>query len=185
MGEGLREVADVAARPRVELLGVQAEGTGGGKEPLAQPARPSQVADLRQRRHQPEGATHERAFGADQPVVDLVGVIAPQQAVDRQLVGDGMHGCHDPWVVRGKEPKQREEQQRGIECVGVTVLCEHTAIVDRLVADLRVDLVGGGTPLLGGVVVAPPPGSTATPSNSTSRVTDRVTCRIARSPTTS
>src|SRR3954465_14197465 len=48
-GERLREVAEVAARVRVDLLGEQPERRRVGQQPLAHRARPGALADLGQR----------------------------------------------------------------------------------------------------------------------------------------
>ncbi len=71
VGEGLREVAQVAPGLRIDLLAVQVERAGEGEQPLAQAARPLELADLDQRRYQPEGADGEGALPAGQAVIGL------------------------------------------------------------------------------------------------------------------
>src|SRR4051794_14075692 len=65
--EGLREVAEVAARPPVDLLRVEAERAGVAEQLLAQLARANRLADLAQRRHEPERADGEGALFPPKP----------------------------------------------------------------------------------------------------------------------
>src|SRR3954451_9762027 len=58
--ERVREVAQVAARVRIEVLGVQAERSGVGQEALAQLAGCVLLADLVERGDQPERTDRER-----------------------------------------------------------------------------------------------------------------------------
>src|ERR1700726_1729813 len=54
VGESLGVVAEVTARGGLELLGIQAEGRGVGEQSLAQVLGFAVLADLRQRRDEPE-----------------------------------------------------------------------------------------------------------------------------------
>src|SRR4029079_1219655 len=58
--ERLREVAQVPARRGVELLGVKAERRRDSEQALHQVARSLQLADDRERGHEPEGADEKR-----------------------------------------------------------------------------------------------------------------------------
>ena len=75
----------MAAGVGIELLGVEPERRGDPEQPLHQVARLLQLADDRQRRDEPEGADEERALLAREAVVGLVGVVAEDEAVLRQL----------------------------------------------------------------------------------------------------
>src|SRR5207253_912245 len=86
MGERLREVAQVPAGVRVDLLGVEVQRAGEGQQPLAEPPGPRQLADLDERGHQPERADRERTLLAGQPVVARVGDITQYEPVAGQLV---------------------------------------------------------------------------------------------------
>src|ERR1017187_7338047 len=66
--ECLREVTEVAASGRVELLSVQSEWTRMRKQLLAESAGACQLPDLRQRRHQPERADCKRALAAGEAI---------------------------------------------------------------------------------------------------------------------
>src|SRR4051794_7715115 len=70
--EGLREVAEVPARPGVDLLRVEVQRRRVAEQLLAQVARPLGLADLAQRAHQPERADGERALLLAEAVVGLV-----------------------------------------------------------------------------------------------------------------
>ena len=142
VGERLREVAEVAAAAGVELLGVEAERAGEREQLLAQRPGPAVLADLDQRRHEPERADRERALLAGEPVVGLLHAVAQHEAVDGELVGDGEHGGAHARVVGREEAEQRHEQQRRVERVGLVVLREDAALVERVGADVGVDLVG-------------------------------------------
>ena len=97
---------------RVDLLGVEAERAGVAEQPLAQRPGAVELADLAQRRDQPERADQERALLALQAVVGLLGAVAQDEAVLGQLVGDRDHGGADPLVVGRQEAHQRQQQQR-------------------------------------------------------------------------
>ena len=92
VGERLREVAQVASAVRLDLLGVEQQRAGVGEQLLAQRPGPVQLADLGERRDEPERADRERALLTRQPVVGLLHAVAQHQAVDRQLVGDRQDG---------------------------------------------------------------------------------------------
>ena len=53
---------------------------------------PVDLADLHQRRHQPERADGEGALLAGEPVVGLLDAVTQHQPVLGELVGDGQHG---------------------------------------------------------------------------------------------
>src|SRR4051794_26721654 len=59
VSERVREVAQVAAAPGIEVLGVQAERAGVRQKPLAQRPRAVGLADLGERRDEPERAGDE------------------------------------------------------------------------------------------------------------------------------
>jgi hypothetical protein len=66
--EGLREVPEVPARVRVDLLGVQQQRAGVGQQLLAQGPGAGQLPDLGQRGDQPERADGERSLLAAEAV---------------------------------------------------------------------------------------------------------------------
>ena len=74
--ERLREVAEMPARPRIDLLREQSERTRERQQLLEERARLVQLVDLDQRGHQPEGADRERPFLAGESVVGLVHAVA-------------------------------------------------------------------------------------------------------------
>src|SRR4051794_24093974 len=67
--ERLREVAEVAARPGIDLLRVEVQSRGVAEELLAQVARPLGLADLAERADEPERADRERALLLAEAVV--------------------------------------------------------------------------------------------------------------------
>src|SRR2546429_4981595 len=69
--ESLREVAQMAAAARVDLLRVELERARIRQQLFAQLACADQLVDLAQRGHQPERADSERALLSMQPVVRL------------------------------------------------------------------------------------------------------------------
>src|SRR5438094_6418913 len=71
VGERLREVAEVPPAARVELLGVEAERARVREQLLAEVVRTRELADLDERRDEPERADRERSLGAAQAVVGL------------------------------------------------------------------------------------------------------------------
>ena len=151
VGERLGEVPPVAAGARVDLFGVEAERARVGQHPLAQLACSIELADLHQRRDQPERTDRERALLALETVVGLLGAIAQHQPVVGELVGDREHGGHDPRVVGRQEPEQGRQQQRGVQRRRSVGLGEYAALVDALVQDVGLDAVGLGLPAHGHV----------------------------------
>ena len=99
MRERLREVAQVAAGARVELLRVEPERRCDPQQPLHQVAGPLALADDRQRGHQPERADQEAPLLARQAVVGLAGPVAQHEAVLGQVVGDREHALVQALVV--------------------------------------------------------------------------------------
>ena len=167
----------MAAAARVDLLGVQPERAGERQQLLAQLPGPLLLADLDERRHQPERADGERAFLARQPVVGLLDAVAQHQPVDGELVGDRQHRGADPRVVGRQEAQQRHQQERRVQRVGVVVLREHAALVEGVGADVGVDLVGRRSPALGQLVLLPDAGQRAPRSAATQHITlDEVKC---------
>ena len=148
MSERLREVSEVAAGPRIDLLGVEAERAGVAEEALAELAAALDLADLAQRRDEPERADEERALVADEAVIGLLGAVAQDEAAFGELVGDRDHGAADALVVGRQKAQQRHQQEGGVEGGGVVVLDEHAPFVDAVLTDVGVDLVGGRAPAL-------------------------------------
>src|SRR2546430_17321666 len=70
----LREVAELLARGRIDLLGEQPERVGAAQQIVEQPLSLVEVAGHRERLRQPEAAGEERAFVAAQAVGGLVAV---------------------------------------------------------------------------------------------------------------
>ena len=136
---------------------------GEREQLLAQSSCSGELADLDQRRDEPERADRERALLAREPVVGLPHAVAQHEPVLGQLVGDREHGGADPRVVRRQEPHQRHHQQRRIERVGVVVLDEHAAFVDAVGADVGVDFLGRGLPARRHPLVVADPGQSRAP----------------------
>ena len=55
VGERLREVAELLPGVRIDLLGIELQGSGERQQLRAQLPRPVVLTDLTQRRHRPEG----------------------------------------------------------------------------------------------------------------------------------
>ena len=147
MRERLGEVAEVAARRRVEFLGVEAEGRGDPQQAFHQVACRLLLADDRERRDEPEGADQERPLLARKPVVGLVGPVPQDEAVLGEVVRDRQHRRVQGRVVVGKEAEDRREQRRRVERIGLVVLAKH-AVAGAVLEDVGPDLLGGRAPLL-------------------------------------
>jgi hypothetical protein len=156
--ERLREVPEVAPGVRVDLLGVQQQRAGQRQQLLAQRAGACHLADLGERRDQPEGADRERALLTAEPVLGFRDAVAQYQFVLGELVRDRQHRRAHPRIVGRQEPDQRYEQQGRIERGGLVVLAEHTPLVGSVRADVRVNLVGRQLPVRGPLLVAAQPG---------------------------
>ena len=144
--ERLREVAEVPAAARVDLLGVEAERARVREQLLAEVVRARELADLDERRDEPERADRERSLGAAQAVVGLGRPVAEHEPVDRELVRDREHRGPDARVVRRQEADERHQQHGGVERRGLVVLAEDAALIDGVGADVRPDLVGARLP---------------------------------------
>ena len=172
--EGLREVAEVPAAARVDLFRVELQRARVRKQLLAQLPRPVELADLAQRRDEPERADRERALLPLKPVVGLLGAVAKHHSVDRQLVGDREHRGSHARVLGRKEANERDQQHRGVQRLRPVVLDEDAALVDPVLADVGLDLIGDRLPAAGEVARrrASRPGARrgrARPSTSASR----------------
>src|SRR5262249_1851527 len=147
VSEGLRKVAEVTAASVVDLLGVELQRAGVREQLLTELTRSRYLADLHQRRDQPEGADGECPLFAAKAVVSLLDAVAEHQAVLGELVGDGHHGGSDPLVLWRQEPDQGDEKDRGVKCCGLVMLDEDAALVDSALADLGVHLVSRLAPV--------------------------------------
>ena len=92
------------------------------------------------------------------PVSVRVDLVAQDQPVLGQLVGDGEHGGPHPLVVGRQELQDRDQQEGRVELLVAVVLAEAAPRVDALVEDLGLQVVGRLAPLLGPVVVLADPG---------------------------
>ena len=140
------KLPEVAAGVGVELLGVEAERRRDAQQALHQVARALELADDRQRGDEPERADQERALLARQAVVGLARAVAQDEAVLGQLVGDREHAGPQALVVAGQEAEERRQQRRGVERVGRVVLAQHAAVVDAVLEDVGLDLLGRRRP---------------------------------------
>jgi hypothetical protein len=117
MRERLREVPEMQTAVRIDLLGIQKQRAGIGKELCAQRAGAAELADLRQRRDQPERADRKRALLAAEAVVGLLDAIGENQFILGQLVGDRQYGGSDALVFGRQEPQQSDQQRRASSAV--------------------------------------------------------------------
>ena len=85
----------------------------------------------------------------EKPVSVLLDPVAQDQAVLGQLVGDGQHGGLDRARRRGQEPHDGQQQQRGVQVVGLVVLAEHAPFRHVLGQHVGLDLVGASPPPFG------------------------------------
>jgi hypothetical protein len=97
-------------------------------------------ADHGQRRHQPERADSERSLLARKAGVCSLDPVTQDEAVLGELVGDGKHGCLDALVVGRQETHDGQQQQRGVQIVGLVVLAEDAPAGNALVEYLGLDL---------------------------------------------
>src|ERR1700733_4921310 len=135
VGKRLREVSQMLPGGRVDLFGVELQGSREVQQLLAQGPPPRRLADHAERRGEPEGADGEGALLALEAGVGGVDLVAQYEPVLGQLVGDGQHGRAYPLVVQRQEPEDGDQQQRGVELVVAVVLAEPPALVDPLLED--------------------------------------------------
>src|SRR5215217_5350012 len=131
MGEGLGEVAQLAAAGRVVLLGQQPDVVAQPQQPLEQLSGILEPADQGVVVGQPEAAGQEGSLPAGEPVHRLpgrAGGIAEHEPVVQQLPLDGLDGALDPRVGRGQEPHQGNEQEAGVQLPRPVVLGEGPAV---------------------------------------------------------
>ncbi len=128
MRERLREVAQVAAGARVELLRVEPQRRCDPQQPLHHVPGPLALADDRERGHEPERADQEAPLLARQAVVGLAGAVAQHEAVLGQVVGDREHALVQALVVRRQEAEERRQQRRGVQRLGLVVLAQHVVL---------------------------------------------------------
>ena len=107
MTEGLREVPELLARPRVDLLGQQAEVVRAAGELVEERLRAVDLARLREAGDEPERAEDERALLAAQAVgvQALLVAVAQHEPVLGQLVGDPRRSSRaSAGSVAGRKP---------------------------------------------------------------------------------
>ena len=112
------------------------------------------LADLGQRRDEPERADRERPLDAGEPVLGAVGAVAQDEAHLGELVGDRQHRLADPLVVGGEEADERDQQGRGVELVGPVMLPEDAPVADPVGEDVLADPLGLGAPAGGPLALA-------------------------------
>src|SRR3954447_19281705 len=158
MGECLGKVAEQLAR-RPDLLGVEAQVVRVGEHLLERQPGLVEPADTRQRLDVPERGDRERPFVALEPVRRCRGVVAVDETVRDELLADRIERREPPRVLRGDEARERHEQHRRVEDVGLVVLHERPPLlVPAPGHDLGGDLVArlepcdevGGEPALPG-----------------------------------
>ena len=160
----------------VVLLGEHADVVLQAAETLEQLARLLLAADEGKVVDQPERRHQERSLAGGK-TVDRVVVgrrIALHEPVDHQLALDGIDGADDPRIVGREEPDAGEHEQAGVELVGSVVLDEAVLLlVEALLADLGLHLVGEGAPSLGRAAryVPSAPRSSTARSNATHAIT--------------
>jgi hypothetical protein len=140
------------------------------------------VADLDERGDQPEGADAECGFLPGQPVVGLVGQVAQDQPVLAEFCG----GAITVASIRGSSGVRKPSigiSSREASSAVVIVLAEDTPVVDRVGADVGVDLVGRLLPVGCGVWSPRSRASRAPRSAATQHMSlDEVKCRAGRGP---
>ena len=139
----------MATAVRIEVLRVEAERVRVGKQPLAERPGAIMLADLRERRHEPERARDER-LAAGGLVKRLVAarLMTEHDSVLDELVGNGEDRVADAVVVARQEPRRDQEQCRRVQVRGVVVHREDAALVQRVRKHVLADLVGDGLPAL-------------------------------------
>src|SRR5262245_22701832 len=130
----------------VVFLREQTQGRLDPEQALHQVTSALPLADDRQSRDEPERADQERAFLARESVVGLVRLVTEHVSVLGELVGDCKDGRPQALILRWKEPKQRRQEDRRIQRIGVVVLSEDAATVDSMLEDVCLDLVSGVLP---------------------------------------
>ena len=126
-------------RPLARRRAPRRRGRASRRPPAAARRAPrarAALADLRERRDQPEGADQEGALLAAEAVVGLLDLVAEDEAVLGQVVGDRLDRGAHALVVGGEEAQQRDQQGRGVERVGLVVLAED-AVAAAALEDLR------------------------------------------------
>src|SRR5690349_17356012 len=101
MGEGLREVPELAPGAGIELLGVEVERAAQVEEPLAQLASGFVLADLCERRDQPEGADRERSLDSMEAVLGAVDPVTEDEPVLGQLLVNRVDRVPEDLVLAG------------------------------------------------------------------------------------
>jgi len=139
--ERLREVPEVTAGVRFDLLGIQQERAREGQQLLAQGAGTGELPDVGESRDQPERADREGPFLTGEAVIGLLDAVAQDEVVFGEFIGDGQHGRLDALVLGRQESDQRYQQQRSVERLRVVVLAEDAAVIGAFRADIRVNLV--------------------------------------------
>src|SRR5207253_239157 len=119
VGEGLREVAQLAAGDRVELLREQPDVVPEVEEPLEQLARLVLLPLQRKHLDEPERAREEHTLPRRQAVDLAVRLrpVAEDEAAQRELLPDRLDRGDEALVGRRQEPDERHQQHTRVELV--------------------------------------------------------------------
>lgn len=110
MTECLREVAEVLASGRIDLLGVQTDVIGAMEEALESVVGFVEAADASQRLDEPEGADDESSFRPNETVRPVVAI---DEVVDSEFASYAIHGADHPGMRRREEGVLEGEPEEG------------------------------------------------------------------------
>ena len=172
LAEQQRRIAELRAGAAVDRLREQAE-RGRAFDAPQDRVGPLVFAELRVIMRQPAGAHREGAFLLAERLLALVGKRlldkAVDKAVDHQASLDLRDGASNPRMIGWQKPEQRDQQQRGIDRIGLVMLPERI----HCVAPAAIHYLGADRLHL----------TRATPSTGTSSRPTRSPILIARSRT--
>src|SRR5271170_5642753 len=131
----------------INLFAKKSKSAGGTDQLFTVRAGALQLADLDQRRDEPERTHREGSFVlAPHTVISRLRAIAVHERTVAQLVGDREDRLSNALVLGGKKSHEGQQQERRVQLVRPVELSKTTLIADTLLADIRVNLLSGGPP---------------------------------------
>src|SRR5580704_1242432 len=157
MRKRLRKIPDLALRARVVFLCQQAEIVAEPEQPFEKAAGLGSPALQNVIIGEPEAAGQKSPFPWRQPIDPLAGIVAQHEPVDDQALFDRLDRADHARVGGRQKAHERQQQKARIErlrAVGLDKTAE--LAIERLLADVGMDLVAQLAPALGPAAGAEP-----------------------------
>src|SRR5262245_422924 len=115
VGERLREIPELSFRPRVVLLGQEADVVAQREQSLEEPPRVVMAAEEQVDVDEPEAARDERALAGGKAVVGFPAVVAQHQAVHEETLLDLLDCAAHAGIARRQEADHGNQERARVD----------------------------------------------------------------------